>query len=87
MCDKAVEKASVSVEYVPYEYKTKQMWERVFEDNPNLLDCVPDQYKAQEMCERVLLEEPVTLEYVLDCYVKLEGMSYEDFDNDDELVE
>ena len=53
----------------------------------NTYDCVSDQYKIQKMCERVLLEEPETLEYVLDCYVKLQGMSYEDFDNDDKLVE
>ena len=29
----------------------------------------------------------ISLEFVPDCYVKLQEMWYEDFDNDDELIE
>ena len=47
MCERAIEKDSWNLKFVPDQYKTQEMCERVIENDSETLKFVPDQYKAQ----------------------------------------
>ena len=60
---------------------------RSVEEDKRDLVYPPDHFKIHEMCEDAVSADSYSLKYVSDCYVKVQEMWYEDFDNDDELVE
>lgn len=48
MCKKAVEKRPYLLQYVPDEYRTKEMYERAALGEPKTLYFCPDRYKKSQ---------------------------------------
>ena len=61
MCDKAGDTYPSTKKYVPDQYKTKQMCNRVVDRCHFVLDSVPGQYKTQEMCDKIVPENPFNI--------------------------
>ena len=51
MRDKAVDGCSIGLEFVPDQYKTHEMCDRIISDNLFSLRYAPDQYKSQQRCD------------------------------------
>ena len=52
---------------VPDRFKTKRMYEKVVEDEPEALEFVLDHFKTEKMCEKAVeAVDPYTLEFVPD---------------------
>ena len=73
--------------FVPDYCNIQEMCITAVETYPWHLAHVPNHFKTQEICNDAGCEDWYSLEFVPDCYVKLQEMWYEDFDNDDELIE
>ena len=48
---------------------------------------IPDHFKTQDMCIRAVEVDPWQLYHVADWYVVSQEMWYEDFDDDEEIIE
>ena len=68
MCKHAVEKLPYLLRYVPDQYKTQQMCDKVNLENGETLKSVPYCYKNQEMCNKAVENYPHELEFVPECY-------------------
>ena len=60
---------------------------RTVEADPWVLAHVPNHFKTQEMCNDAGTGDSYLLGFFPEYYVKLQEILYEDFDNDDKLVE
>ena len=69
MCERAVEKYTQVIEFVPDQYKTQGMCNEAVEPYPCILKFVPDKYKTQMMCEKAF-KKPwlLLLEYAPDYF-------------------
>ena len=56
------------MEFVPDQFKTREMWERAVKRNIYALEYCRDQYKTQEMRERAAEIDPYVLRFVPDQY-------------------
>ena len=68
MCKHAVEKLPYLLRYVPDQYKTQQMCDKVNLENGGTLKSIPYCYKNQEMCNKAVENYPHALEFVPECY-------------------
>ena len=49
------------LEYVPDQYKTQEMCDKVVKENPWMLEHVPDQFVTQKMCNEAVKKSPCAL--------------------------
>ena len=56
------------IKYVPDQYKTQQMLDKVILENGGTLESVPVWYKTQEMCDKAVDNYAYALEIVSDYY-------------------
>ena len=54
MCKHTVKTLFFLIRYVPDQYETQQMCDKVILENGETLKYVPDCYKNQEMCNKLL---------------------------------
>ena len=64
MCNEAVH-ISPAAFCISDPFKSQEMYQRVFEENPYMLEVVPDHFKTQGMCERTVKKDQRLLEFVL----------------------
>ena len=69
MWAKAADDYSVALEFVPDQYKTKEMCNRIISDDPFSLRYVSDQYKTQQMCDKAVDDFLPTLNFVPNWFV------------------
>ena len=69
MCERAVEKYTQAIEFIPDHLKTQEMCERAVEKYPYNLRHVPDYLRTQEMCKEAVQKRLCLLEYILDWFV------------------
>ena len=74
------------LEFVPDQYKMREMCNEAVQSDPWMLEDVPDQYKTREMCNEAVEKEPRLLEHVPGWFVTLQEMWHEDFDDNDVLI-
>ena len=87
MCDDAVQRSPFYLEYVSNHLRTQEMREEVVDIEPWSLKYVPDHLKTLRMCDKAVREDAFSLQYVFDWFLVLQETWYEDFDNDDVLIE
>ena len=73
MCDWAIEKNPWYLNYVPDQYKTQEICEKVFQEYSRQQYAVTDRFKAKRMCEKAVEESPWCLKDVL-AHFKAEKM-------------
>ena len=67
-CDKAVEKDSKMLKFVPDYFKPQEMCEKAVKNCCFLLKIhVPDEHKNQQMCGKIVSENPGILQFILNC--------------------
>ena len=54
MCTNAVKKFPFVIRYVPDQYKTQEMCDKVIIENYRTLKYVPDYYNNQNVCDKVV---------------------------------
>ena len=72
MCEKAVDKDSRNLKYVPYSRISHEMRVKAIDIYPKNLRYVPDKFKTQNMCDKAVDEYPYNLRYVPDCFITQE---------------
>ena len=68
MCKNAAKILPFVIRYVPGEYKTHEMCDKVILENGGTLKLVPDWHKNQKMCYKAVDNYVHALEFVPDCY-------------------
>ena len=66
MCNRATLENGRTLESVPNQYKTQQMWNKAVNNYAHALKPVLDWYKTQGMCIKAVDNNPSTIKYVLD---------------------
>ena len=51
MCDKEINRCIFVFYAIPNQYKTQEMNDRVFSEDPFLIEYCPDKYKTQRVCD------------------------------------
>ena len=68
ICKNAVNKLPFVIRYVPDQYKTEEIYDKVILENDGRLRFVPDCYKNQKMYDKAVDNDDHALEFVPDCY-------------------
>ena len=92
MCERAVEeKSSYNLKFVPDNFITQKMCEKVVEKEPWALRFVPDHLTTQEMCDKLFWEDTFSLQYVPDWFVTQQQIKLQNdnayYCNNDKLTE
>ena len=66
ICERLFEKTIDLFEYIPNQFKTREMSNRAVEADPRCLRYVPDNLKTANMCNRAVEADPRCLRYVPD---------------------
>ena len=64
--------------YVLDNLKDQGIFERVVEENPQLLKYVPDRFKTREICNAVVMEDALLLRYVTDWFVTQQQVKWDE---------
>ena len=69
MCKHAVKKLPHLLRYVPYQYKTQKMRDKVILENGVTLKSVPGCYKNLQLCHKAVDNYPLLInKFVPECY-------------------
>ena len=87
MCNKAVRREPYTLRHVPDHFKAQEMCDEVMRIRPAAFFLIPGRFNTQEMCIRAVKVDPWQLYNFPDWFVVPQEMWYEDFDDDDEIIE
>ena len=64
MCNKAFNKSFFKFFYIPDQYKTQKMFDRIISNEPFSIRYVPDQYKTKQICDKAVDDCLTALKWV-----------------------